>query len=252
MCGYIIGFPNDTKASILHDMEVLKKELAVDLLYMNYLTPLPGSEDHRTMLNAGVWIDPDMNKYDLKHRVTHHPRMSDQEWEEAYREAHASFYSFDHMKTVIRRLVALRSNKRLTTAKLLTGYREMVMLEGAAKLEGGLFRIKNRRQRRSGLPLEKPFVFYPKCEGHQVRNLLGWPGPIGGSNASPGRSGRTRTATLTVTWRSRRWARRSNPWPSWSRPGAASRSRIAAAARRSIRPSRFRRPRRPSPSRPRP
>jgi hypothetical protein len=42
-----------------------------------------------------------------------------------------------------------------------------------AKLEGGLLRIKNRRQRRSGLPLENPFVFYPKYVGHQIRTLVG-------------------------------------------------------------------------------
>ena len=34
-------------------------------------------------------MDPDMNKYDLNHRVTHHPKMSDAEWEEAYRAAWA-------------------------------------------------------------------------------------------------------------------------------------------------------------------
>ncbi|MFT4911872.1 MAG: hypothetical protein ACI9YM_000445 [Brevundimonas sp.] len=32
--------------------------------------------------------------------------------------------------------VALGSNKRMTTAKLLAGYREMVLLEGVARLEG--------------------------------------------------------------------------------------------------------------------
>ena len=31
-------------------------------------------------------MDPDMNKYDLNHRVAHHPKMSDAEWEEAYRD----------------------------------------------------------------------------------------------------------------------------------------------------------------------
>ena len=44
--GYILGFPNDTVESILHDIEVIKKELPVDLLEFFYLTPLPGSEDH--------------------------------------------------------------------------------------------------------------------------------------------------------------------------------------------------------------
>lgn len=173
ICGYIVGFPNDTRESILHDIEVLKRELPIDLLYLNYLTPLPGSEDHRTMAAAGVWMDPDMNKYDLNHRVTHHPRMSDAEWEQAYREAHASFYSFDHMQTVLRRMVALRSNKKLTTAKLQTAYREMVRLERVAKLEGGLFRIRDRRQRRPGLPRENPVVFHLRYGLRQLRAVTG-------------------------------------------------------------------------------
>ena len=46
-CGYILGFPGDTRESILHDIEVIKRELPVDLLEFFYLTPLPGSEDHK-------------------------------------------------------------------------------------------------------------------------------------------------------------------------------------------------------------
>ena len=44
--GYILGFPNDTVESIMHDIDVIKRELPVDLLEFFYLTPLPGSEDH--------------------------------------------------------------------------------------------------------------------------------------------------------------------------------------------------------------
>ena len=47
--GYILGFPNDTVESILHDIEVIKRELPVDLLEFFYLTPLPGSEDHQKL-----------------------------------------------------------------------------------------------------------------------------------------------------------------------------------------------------------
>ena len=32
-------------------------------------------------------MDPDINKYDLDHRVAHHSKMTDQEWEDAYRAA---------------------------------------------------------------------------------------------------------------------------------------------------------------------
>ena len=172
-CGYIIGFPNDTYDSILNDIAILKEELAVDTIYLNYLTPLPGSEDHRRLAEAGVWMDPDLTKYDLSHRVTHHPRMSDEEWERAYRDAHRSFYEWDHMERIIRRMAALGSNKKLTTVNRLMAYREAVRLEGVAKLESGYIRIKRRRQRKRGLPRENPILFYARHWGHLIHALGG-------------------------------------------------------------------------------
>src|SRR6187399_2547268 len=44
--GYIIGFPSDTPDSIRRDIEIIQRELPLDLLEFNILTPLPGSEDH--------------------------------------------------------------------------------------------------------------------------------------------------------------------------------------------------------------
>ena len=38
-------------------------------------------------------MDSDLNKYDLNNRVTHHPVMSDDDWDDAYRAAWQSFYS---------------------------------------------------------------------------------------------------------------------------------------------------------------
>ena len=162
VCGYIVGFPFDTRESVRHDIETLKRELAIDMIFLNFLTPLPGSEDHARLTRDGVWMDPDMNRYDINHRVTHHPKMSDAEWEAAHREAHEAFFDWDHMRTIIRRLVAMRSKKRLSTISRLTIYREAIRLEGVAALEAGLLRIRRRRQRRPGLPIENPLVFYPR------------------------------------------------------------------------------------------
>ena len=183
ICGYIIGFPNDTRESIGRDIETLKRELAIDMVYLNYLTPLPGSEDHQRLTRQGVWMDPDMNRYDLSHRVTHHPVMSDAEWEGAYADAHRAFYDWSHMKTVIRRMVAMKSTKRWTTLIRLVFYREAVRLEGVASLESGYGRIRRRRQRRPGLPLENPLVFYPR---HWWRFA---------------RAGATALTTFAVLWR---------------------------------------------------
>ena len=48
-------------------------------------------------------MDPDLNKYDLNHRVSHHPKMSDAEWEEAYRAAWEAYYTPEHVRTILRR-----------------------------------------------------------------------------------------------------------------------------------------------------
>jgi pyruvate-formate lyase-activating enzyme len=169
-CGYIVGFPHDTPASLLRDVETIKRELAIDNIYLNYLTPLPGSEDHRRLAEAGVWMDPDMNKYTLSQRVTHHSVMSDEEWETAYAEFHARYYTFEHMRTVLRRMVALGINRKATTINRLVGYREAVLAEGVSMLESGFVRKRNRLQRRPGFKIETPLAFYP---WHWARTLRG-------------------------------------------------------------------------------
>jgi pyruvate-formate lyase-activating enzyme len=169
-CGYIIGFPNDTKESLLRDVETIKRDLAIDNIYLNYLTPLPGSEDHKKLYEAGVWMDPDMNKYTLTHRVSHHPVMSDADWEWVYREFHARYYTFAHMETILRRMVAVGSTRRITTINRLVAYREAVRAEGVSMLESGYVRMRRRRQRRSGMKSENPWVFYP---WHWFKTLRG-------------------------------------------------------------------------------
>jgi len=113
--GYILGFPGDTRESIVRDIEIIKRELPLDILEFFFLTPLPGSEDHKILWQKGVWMDPDMNKYDLNHRVSHHPKMSDEEWEDAYRAAWAAYYTPEHVRTILRRSAACRIGRPGTT-----------------------------------------------------------------------------------------------------------------------------------------
>jgi hypothetical protein len=163
--GYILGFPGDTKQSILRDIEIIKRELPLDVLEFFFLTPLPGSEDHKVLWQKGVWMDPDMNKYDLNHRVAHHPRMSDTEWEEAYREAWAAYYTPEHVRTILRRSAACRIGRPGTTLTTILWFYLMIAFEGVHPLEGGALRLKFRRDRRGGMPLENPLVFYPRYVG---------------------------------------------------------------------------------------
>lgn len=160
--GYITGFPTDTKERILHDVEIIKRELPIDMLEFFYLTPLPGSEDHKVLLAKGVWMDPDLNKYDLNHRVTHHPKMSDDEWREAIEQAWHSYYSPEHFETVIRRAAAMKNGRPRTKMRLMLWFYLMYCIEDVHPLEGGIIRRKYRRDRRPTMKIESPFVFYPR------------------------------------------------------------------------------------------
>ena len=113
-------------------------------------------------------MDSDMNKYDLSHRVAHHPKMSDVEWEDAYRLAWEHFYTPDHIRTILRRAAASRLGRPGTTLTTLLWFKLVNAYEGVHPLEGGAIRRKFRRDRRAGMRRESPLVFYPRYFGETV------------------------------------------------------------------------------------
>jgi radical SAM superfamily enzyme YgiQ (UPF0313 family) len=159
--GYIIGFPSDTPESVMRDIETIQRELPIDLLEPHCLTPLPGSEDHQKLHKAGAYLDPDLNKYDLEHVTAAHSTMTAEQWQELYHDAWAAYYSPEHLETVMRRSVATNSNAGNMTF-LLLWYYTCVALEKIDPLEGGYLRRKYRKDRRPTLPVESPFIFYPR------------------------------------------------------------------------------------------
>jgi hypothetical protein len=159
--GYILGFPQDTPASVLHDITIIQRELAIDLLEPHSLTALPGSEDHQKLFKAGAYLDPDLNKYDLEHVTTKHALMSAEEWEKLYRDAWQAFYSVEHMETVLRRAVATRIDAT-NMMVLLLWFHYCIVYEKIDPLQGGYLRRKYRKDRRPTMPIESPFVFYPR------------------------------------------------------------------------------------------
>jgi hypothetical protein len=166
--GYILGFPADSKESILRDIEIIKRELPLDVLEFFFLTPLPGSEDHKTLWQNGSWMDPDLNKYDLNHRVSHHAKMSDAEWEDAYRAAWLTYYTPEHIATILRRVAANKRGRPGTTLTTILWFYLMILFEGVHPLEGGAFRLKYRRDRRPGLPIEGRLRFYSRYLGETL------------------------------------------------------------------------------------
>jgi hypothetical protein len=160
--GYILGFPGDTRESIRRDIEIIKRELPVDVIQIAYLTPLPGSEDHKKMLEAGVWMDPDLNKYNLHHRVSRHPNMPDADWEGAYRDAWQIFFTDEHMETVARRHAVRPGGRPKKAVQYMNEFKMLWQVEGLHAMEGGVLRRKRRRSRRPGMRRESPLLFYPR------------------------------------------------------------------------------------------
>jgi radical SAM superfamily enzyme YgiQ (UPF0313 family) len=159
--GYILGFPNDTPESIRADIEIVKRELPLDILEFFFLTPLPGSEDHRTLYNKNIAMDPDLNKYDLEHAVTAHPKMSQREWEQIYWDAWQIYYTPEHIATILKRAKA-SGILIYRLMVIILWFASSLRVEKVHPLQGGILRFKNRHERRSSMPLESVFVFYPK------------------------------------------------------------------------------------------
>ncbi|MFQ5466731.1 MAG: B12-binding domain-containing radical SAM protein [Kiloniellaceae bacterium] len=166
--GYILGFPADTPERIAHDIEVIKRELPIDILEFFCLTPLPGSADHRDLAAKGVPMAPDMNIYDLEHVCTGHSVMSEAEWQDIYNRAWDLYYSDEHVATLMRRMVVSGNKPERIWAHTLQ-FAGCMRYEKVHPLQGGYFRRKDRRQRRSGLPMESRLVFLPRRAWEIVR-----------------------------------------------------------------------------------
>ncbi len=145
----------------MSDIEIIKNELPVDLLEFFYLTPFPGSEDHKKLHIAGIEMNEDLNMYDANHPVTAHPKMSKENWEKVYYKAWESYYTYEHSETLIKRAMATGTSPSKTIG-LITWFKGCIHIEKVHPLEGGFFRRKSRKDRRPTLPIESPFIFYPK------------------------------------------------------------------------------------------
>jgi radical SAM superfamily enzyme YgiQ (UPF0313 family) len=168
LAGYILGFPADTPETIRRDIAILQEELPLDIIEFFCLTPLPGSEDHQTLWNKGIAMDPDLNIYDLENVCTAHPKMTKREWEDIYREAWSLYYTPKHMKTLLRRAAATGVPIG-SLVKLLVIFGTSVRLEGVHPLQSGLLRLKHPSERRPGLPRENPFIFWPRFAWETLR-----------------------------------------------------------------------------------
>ena len=82
-------------------------------------------------------------------------------------DAWRQYYTPEHFETVIRRQASLG----LKTKNLFLGmgaFYASIMFAKVHPLEAGFWRRKVRKQRRYGMPLENPLIFYPKLVWHHI------------------------------------------------------------------------------------
>ena len=185
----------------MHDIDVIKRELPVDLLEFFYLTPLPGSEDHLKLYRAGAPLDPDLNKYDLNHICTTHPKMSREEWDRAYKMAWQRYYTIEHVETMLRRVAATRANAS-NALFLITWFMGSINIEHIHPLESGFLRLKFRRDRRPGFADRADLVVLSEifCRDWRASWCAG-PRSISSCAASICASSTIRSASTTPTSR---------------------------------------------------
>src|SRR5262249_47690127 len=118
-------------------------------------------------------MDADLNKYDLNHAVTGHPKMSRADWEKTYHDAWGTYYTDDHIETVLRRAIATGTSPGKTMF-FITWFKGCIGMEGIHPLEGGFFRRKVRKNRRSTMRLESPVNFYPKYFFESLGKQFQW------------------------------------------------------------------------------
>jgi len=137
------------------------------------LTPLPGSQDHKEMKQRGDWMDPDFNKRDSFHATIQHPRMSAEEWTEAYEDAWKSFYSKENM---IRILSRWSHNPKVywNLMSVFFWYKNAALIEKEHPMIAGFFRLKDRTARRPGFAVDSLPVHLWKRTGEIFRLFISW------------------------------------------------------------------------------
>ncbi|MBC8555286.1 MAG: radical SAM protein [Candidatus Brocadiales bacterium] len=155
--GYIIGFPGDTYDSIMRDVERLKREIPIEFVVFFMMTPLPGSQDHLDNYLKGVPMAKEMNDYDTTLPCAEHPRMSRDELMRAYRDAWKSFYSSEHVETILKRR---KDRRQKNITRDIIWFRSAAFVEGLHPFLFGIFRIKGRKRRSPKFPVESIPVYY--------------------------------------------------------------------------------------------
>lgn len=169
--GYIIGFGQDTPGQVQEDLRRLREEVRPDIASFFLWTPLPGSVDHKRMLEHGERLDDDLNRYDTFHPVIDHPHMSRSQWSALYRQAWQDFYA----PAILRRQLAqVSGEEHLTLMQMYLWYLAAIRVEGDHPMMSGFGRLKPRADRRDGVEVQNVLAHAYTRLREMRRSLVGY------------------------------------------------------------------------------
>lgn len=171
--GYIIGLPFDTKEQVPRDVHYLMDVIQPDQSSFFMLTPLPGSHDHREMKKRGEWMDPDFNKRDSFHATIKHPKMTADEWFQAYDDAWKCFYSKENMIKILSRWNHHPRNY-WNLMSVFFWYKNAAVIEREHPMIAGFFRLKDRLSRRPGFAVDSLQVHLQKRAKEVFHLAVSW------------------------------------------------------------------------------
>ncbi len=157
----IVGFPGDTVMSLEEDIRFIQENIPVDLVQFFMLMPIPGSKDHKALVDSGTSMDADFNRYDSEHPTIDHPKMTRDEWTDIYKRGWEIYYSDQHVEKILRETARAGISISEVFIGILSFY-GAVKYENAHPLQCGVFRRKIRTRRRFGMHIEPRLPFLAK------------------------------------------------------------------------------------------
>ncbi len=88
----ILGFPEDTEERILAHLAALR-EVGPEMAAFYVLTPIPGTEQYAELLEQGLIVEPNLDRYDASSLTWKHPSMTDRQLQELVFRCYREFFA---------------------------------------------------------------------------------------------------------------------------------------------------------------
>jgi len=145
----ILGFPEDTRASILENLATLRA-LGPDVASFYILTPVPGTEQYADFRRRGLVCEENLDRFDGSTLTWRHPRLGEGELTDLLHRCYCEFFSAGDVARKIAR-VALRGNdfRRAAAITAVAGYALHARIKARRRehpMAGGTWRVRRDRE----------------------------------------------------------------------------------------------------------